>query len=206
MQHVTILDHPLAQDALTHLRDTTTTTPDFRKYSEQISKLLIEEAAALLPVSKKPVTTPLTDTDGLVLREEIVLMTILRAGLSMLTPAMHLFPKAPVGFAGLARDEQTALAKEYYWKLPKITKQDTVLLLDPMLATGGSLLHVLKKIHTAKQIILITIVCAPEGIKTLTAAFPDIRIITAAVDEKLNDKKYIVPGLGDFGDRYFATE
>ncbi len=206
MQNLTILDHPLAQNALTHLRETTTTTSEFRKNSEIISKLLIEEAASLLPVFKKTITTPLTDTDGYLLKEEIVLMTILRAGLAMLTPAMQLFPSAAVGFAGLARDEQTALAREYYWKLPRITKQDTVLLLDPMLATGGSLLHVLKKIHDAKQIILITIISAPEGITTLTTAFPNIRIVTAAVDEKLNDKKFLIPGLGDFGDRYFGTE
>lgn len=205
MQKVTILKHPLAQQALSHLRDTTTSTADFRSNAEIISSLLLTEAASSLLLTQKSIMTPLTTTAGNYLEENIVIVTILRAGLAMLGPTLKIFPHAPVGLVGLARDEKTALADEYYVKLPNITDESVVFLLDPMLATGGSLLHVLKKITKAKEIRLVTIISAPEGITAINTAFPNVHIITGAVDEKLNDKKFIVPGLGDFGDRYFGT-
>jgi uracil phosphoribosyltransferase len=141
-----------------------------------------------------------------IVEHNLVVITILRAGLAMTSSAISLFPEASVGFAGLRRDEKTAIAEEYYWQIPKISASDIVLLLDPMLATGGSLLHVLRKLETTKNVRLITIISAPEGVAAIHNEFPNLPIYTAAVDEKLNDKKYIVPGLGDFGDRYFGTE
>lgn len=141
------------------------------------------------------------------LATNILIITILRAGLAMLEPAMQFFPNAPIGIAGIKRDEQTAVANEYYWNVPNIDQHTTILLLDPMLATGGSMLSVLEKIakENPKEIRIVSVVSAPEGIKAIHTAFPNIHIFTAAVDSHLNDKKYIVPGLGDFGDRYFGT-
>jgi len=206
MQKVTVLKNPLAQQALSHLRDRTTSTTDFRSNAEILSSQLLMEAASNLPLTQKNIKTPLTTTTGNYLEENIVIVTILRAGLAMLGPALKIFPYAPVGLVGLARDEKTALAAEYYIKLPNINDKSIIFLLDPMLATGGSLLHVLEKIIGAKEIRLVTIISAPEGIEAINKSFPIVKIFTAAVDEKLNDKKFIVPGLGDFGDRYFGTE
>lgn len=206
MQNVTIINHPFAQDALTHLRDKSTSTQDFRIYAEKISSILIFEASRDLATRKKSIETPLEKMDGEVIAAQVVIATIFRAGLAMLGPAVTLFPSTPVGFIGLERDEKTAVAKEYYWKMPEITNDSIVLLLDPMLATGGSLIHVLEKIKEAKEIRIVTIISAPEGIRAVNNAFPNVRIVTGAIDKKLNDKKFIVPGLGDFGDRYFGTE
>lgn len=206
MQNVTIINHPFVQDALTHLRDKSASTQDFRIYAEKISSVLIFEASRDLATRKKNIETPLEKMDGEIIAAQVVIATIFRAGLAMLGPAVTLFPSAPVGFIGLARDEKTAVAKEYYWKMPEITNDSIVLLLDPMLATGGSLMHVLEKIKEAKEIRIVAIISAPEGIRAVNNAFPNVRIVTGAIDEKLNDKKFIVPGLGDFGDRYFGTE
>lgn len=207
MKNIFVNSHPLVADYLTTLRDKHTTTKEFRSAAEQISTLLLTDACKNISLSDKEIETPLTRMSAPVLAENIVLFTILRAGLAMLYPAMRMFPDASVGFAGLARDETTAIAKEYYWKMPEITKGSFVFLLDPMLATGGSLLYVLRKIaKIPKQIILVTVITAPEGIAAIHNEFPDVMIYTGVVDEKLNDKKFIVPGLGDFGDRYFGTE
>ncbi|MBI2442657.1 MAG: uracil phosphoribosyltransferase [Candidatus Levybacteria bacterium] len=207
MENVFVSSHPLVLTALSFLRDKTTPRSAFRHYARIIAMLLITEASYDLLLKEKKLTTPLQPTFGMVAEEHVVLMTIFRAGLSMLEPALDLFPHAPVGFAGLVRDEKTAVASEYYWKVPRLTKESVVFLLDPMLATGGSLLHVLKKIQTpVKQIRLVTIISAPEGITSIHDQFPGVLIFTGAVDEKLNNQKFIVPGLGDFGDRYFGTE
>ncbi|MDP3940737.1 MAG: uracil phosphoribosyltransferase [bacterium] len=205
MKNVFVSSHPLVADLLTILRDKQTGIREFRSTAEQISSLLITDASGDLSLSTKAIETPLTKMHAPVLSENIVLFTILRAGLAMLHPAMKLFPSAEVGFAGLRRNEQTAIAEEYYWKMPTITKNSLVFLLDPMLATGGSALCVLRKIKQAKEIRLVTIISAPEGITAIHSAFPNVRIYTGAVDQKLNARKYIVPGLGDFGDLYFGT-
>lgn len=206
MQNVTIVDKPLVQDALTHLRDKTTSTREFRFYAETIASLLIAETSSDLSTTEKNIDTPLTKTRGMNIHANIILVTILRAGLAMLGPALRLFPDATIGLAGLRRDEKTAVAKEYYWQMPEITKDSIVFLFDPMLATGGSIMHVLKKLKGTKEIRVVTIISAPEGIAAVNKAFSNVRIVTGAIDEKLNDKKFIVPGLGDFGDRYFGTE
>lgn len=207
MKNVFVNSHPLVANYLTTLRDKHTTTKEFRSSAEQISTLLLTDACKNISLANKEVETPILKMVSPVISENIVLFTILRAGLAMLYPAMRMFPDASVGFAGLARDERTAIAKEYYWKMPEITKGSLVFLLDPMLATGGSLLYVLRKIaKIPKQIILVTVITAPEGIAAIHNEFPDVKIFTAAVDEKLNSQKFIIPGLGDFGDRYFGTE
>jgi len=125
----------------------------------------------------------------------------------MLFGVLELVPNTRVGFVGLERDEKTAIAKEYYWKIPTVTKNTVVMVVDPMLATGGSAIHVLKRIaaEKPKKLQLVSVIAAPEGIKAVNDLFPDVKIFTAAVDEKLNTQKYIVPGLGDYGDRYFGT-
>lgn len=136
-----------------------------------------------------------------------VVVPVLRSGIAMLYPSLQLLPDAKVGFAGLVRDETTAVAHEYYWNIPKIGKNNSVIIIDPMLATGGTILHVLKKIilENPKDIWIVSIVATAQGIKKVHDIFPDIQIITASIDEGLNNKNYIVPGLGDFGDRYFGT-
>lgn len=207
MKNVSITQHSLAQDALTHLRDKTTPLASYRLYAKRITELLLADATRNLSVKEKTVRTPLGPTKGQVDNEKLVLVTIFRAGLSMLPTALKLFPDSPVGFAGLRRDEKTAIAQEYYWNMPKMTQETSVLLLDPMLATAGSALHVLRKLQQgeSKQIRLVCIIAAPEGIQAIEQEFPNVQIYTAAVDEKLNAQKFIVPGLGDFGDRYFGT-
>ncbi|MBI4080392.1 MAG: uracil phosphoribosyltransferase [Candidatus Levybacteria bacterium] len=207
MENVHVVSNPFVADALTHLRDKTTATQEFRHFSDIICQILIAES--LKDVSMLPVTieTPLTTIKGQKLAENVIVIPILRAGVAMLPSALTVFPKAKVGFIGLQRDEQTAIAKEYYWKMPHITAEDIVLITDPMLATGGSTVHLLHKI-AKKQTKIVRVVCviaAPEGIHAIQKAFPNVHIITAAVDDHLNDKKFIVPGLGDYGDRYFGT-
>jgi len=153
------------------------------------------------------IDTPIGKTTGSKLNEEVVFIPVLRAGVAMLFGAIQLLPKSKVGFVGLERDENTAIASEYYWKLPSITQNTTVIVTDPMLATGGSLVHLLRQIvpKKPKQIIIVSVVAAGEGVQVLEKEFPGVKVYTAALDEKLNDKKYIVPGLGDYGDRYFGT-
>lgn len=206
MQNVTILKSPLVQDSLTRLRDKSTSTQQFRLHAEKIASMLIATACDDLKTTEKNIETPITSMQGTYLTADIILVTILRAGLAMLGPAIKCFPDAPIGLAGLTRDEKTAIAKEYYWQMPEITKNSIIFLFDPMLATGGSLSHVLERMREAREVRVITIISAPEGIAAVNKAFPNSKIVTAAVDEKLNDQKFIVPGLGDFGDRYFGTK
>lgn len=206
MKNVFVISHPLVLDALTNLRDTSTSLAGYRFHATRITELLLHEATANLTVKTKRITTPLATIEGKIVGDHITIVTIFRAGLSMLPAALALFPNSPVGFAGLARDEKTAAASEYYWKMPTISSMTTVLLLDPMLATGGSLLHVLRKIEKPKQIKIISVLSAPEGIAAIHKEFPDVLIFTAAIDKRLNNQKFIVPGLGDFGDRYFGTD
>ena len=208
MENVIIQRDPIVTDALAHLRDKATDTKRFRKYADSISYQLLGAAVSENDLEEKEIETPLTKTTTQVFRQNFVFITILRAGLAMLPAVFKIFPSIPVGFVGLKRDEKTAIAHEYYANVPAINSETIVLLADPMLATGGSMISAIRKInlYNPKEIRLISIVCAPEGIAAVHNEFPNIKIVTAAVDSQLNDKKYIVPGLGDFGDRYFCTE
>lgn len=207
MKNVTVVDHPLIKHSLTVLRDKRTGTEEFRKHAGIVSKILVLEATKHLKVTHSRVETPLASFSGSKLEENIVVVPVLRAGLAMLFAIQDFLPGAGVGFIGLERDEQTAVAREYYQKIPKILASHIVLAIDPMLATGGSFDDTLTalKARGAKRLMVVSVVSAPEGLARVTKAHPDVPIITGAIDERLNDKAYIVPGLGDFGDRYFGT-
>lgn len=204
---VHIVDHPFVVDSLTHLRNKNTELQKYRHHSDKICQLLFAEAIRGLKFSSIEIETPITKIESQILAEELVVVPVLRAGLAMMFGAMHLLPKSKFGFVGLERDEETAIAKEYYWKLPTLNQNSVVIVTDPMLATGGSTLHVLKRIaqENPKTIRVVCVIAAPEGIELIQTNFPEIEIYTAAVDSHLNEKKYIVPGLGDYGDRYFGT-
>jgi len=208
MDNVIIDTSAITQDALGYLRDKNTDIRLFRYYADRVAFSLMQFALTEKDLVNKNIETPVGGTTIQQLQGKFVFVTILRAGLAMLPAALHIIPTAPVGFLGLKRDEETAVAQEYYRNLPSIDSDTTVILADPMLATGGSMLHTLTQIasYNPKEIRVVTVICAPEGIAKVQEKFPDSTIVTAAVDEKLNDKKYIVPGLGDFGDRYFGTE
>jgi uracil phosphoribosyltransferase len=165
------------------------------------------EATKDVPMNERTIETPLAATTGYSIQESLVFVPVLRAGISMLFPARDFLPSAPVGFIGLERDEATAVAREYYKKLPQTLKDKRVLILDPMLATGGSLIDTIAALEnkSTSTICAVCIVAAPEGIELLNRRYPEVDIYTAAVDSHLDDKKFIVPGLGDFGDRYFGT-
>lgn len=202
-----VVKHPLVQDSLGHLRNVDTPLAGFRHHSDKICQLLFVEAIHSLSSQTVEIKTPLGPTSVQRLSDEVIVVPVLRAGLAMLFGAMHVLPKSKIGFVGLERDEETALARRYYWKLPPITKNSVVAVTDPMLATGGSLAHVLKEVESKKpkSIIVVSVVSAPEGVARLEKEFPSVQIYTAALDDYLNDKKYIVPGLGDYGDRYFGS-
>jgi len=208
MKNLHIVEHPLIRDSLTHLRNKDTEIQKFRHHSDKICQHLFLEAIRDLETRQVTVTTPLQETEGSKLTNEVVVVPVLRSGIAMLFGALKLLPKLKVGFVGLERDEKTAVASQYYWKLPRITRNSVIIVTDPMLATGGSLLHLLRKVSPTKprSIRLVCVIAAPEGVRAILHEFPDTDIYTAALDEKLNEKKYIVPGLGDYGDRYFGTE
>jgi uracil phosphoribosyltransferase len=203
-----LLDHSLSTHVVTHLRDRTTKPATFRTLAYQISLLLALEAMRNLATREVTVQTPLEAYPCRVLSDPIVLVPIFRAGISMVRPFTDLLPDVSVGYIGLERDEETAVARNYYCKLPPLgTKR--VLILDPMLATGGSAVQAIELVssHGAqlKDISLVCIVCAPEGVRAVEAIDPGINIYAAALDRELNAQKYIVPGLGDFGDRLYGT-
>ncbi len=203
---VTKVEHPLIEDVLSTLRDAATPQEDFRRLTKKLSSLLVFEASRDLPLRQVDIETPLERTTGGRLNVEIVLVPVLRAGMGMLDALLELFPGASVGYVGLERDEETAVARRYYLKLPDLPKRH-VFLLDPMLATGGSALAAIEALRDqgAQSIRLLCIVAAPEGVALLEKHCPDVQIYTAAVDRRLDERKYILPGLGDFGDRLFGT-
>ncbi len=203
---VTKVEHPLIEDVLSTLRDAATPREDFRRLTKKLSSLLVFEASRDLPLRQVDIETPLERTTGGRLNVEIVLVPVLRAGMGMLDALLELFPGASVGYVGLERDEETAVARRYYLKLPDLPKRH-VFLLDPMLATGGSALAAIEALREqgAQSIRLLCIVAAPEGVALLEKHCPDVQIYTAAVDRRLDERKYILPGLGDFGDRLFGT-
>ena len=202
-----MVDHPLVQDALAELRDVRTAPPAFRRAANRISVLLAAEALRDVPVSPAIVTTPLGPADGHVVKTDVVVVPVLRAGLGMLDAVLELLPSARVGHIGLQRDEATAIASRYYSKLPPSVADSFVLMIDPMLATGGSAAAAIDLIKAAgaKTIRMICIVSAPEGVRLLEARHPDVVIYTPVIDRELNPHKFIVPGLGDFGDRLYGT-
>jgi len=201
-----VSSHPLVGDSLRGLRDTSTTPEEFRVLARKIITLLLYEATADLPVKQGTVMTPLTEAPATSLDREVVAIPVLRAGLGLLAPVLELLPRVSVGYIGLERDEETAIARIYYQKLPKMAGK-VPLLLDPMLATGGSAARALDLIKEAggHDPRMICVVAAPEGVKVLEEQHPEVMIYAAALDEGLNDRAFIVPGLGDFGDRLFGT-
>ena len=202
-----MITHPLVHDALMELRDARTAPPAFRRAANRISVLLAAEALRDLPASAATVTTPLGPADGRVVLTDVVVVPVLRAGLGMLDAVLELLPTARVGHIGLQRDEATAIASRYYSKLPPNLADSHVLMIDPMLATGGSAVAAIDLIKAAgaKAISMICIVSAPEGVSLLERAHPDVAVFTPVVDKELNTHKFIVPGLGDFGDRLYGT-
>ncbi|HEV8648781.1 MAG TPA: uracil phosphoribosyltransferase [Actinomycetes bacterium] len=203
---LTVVDHPLARTMLTALRDAATSPPLFRLLAKRLALTLVVEATRTVPTEARRVTTPLAEADGSRIAAPLVAVPILRAGLGMLEAVTELFPEVAVGYIGLERDHATFQPSAYYSKLPPL-EGAWVLLLDPMLATGGSASAACARLFAADpaRVTLLSVVAAPEGIDRLAAEHPRLDIVTAAVDERLNDAAYIVPGLGDFGDRLYGT-
>jgi uracil phosphoribosyltransferase len=203
-----ILNHPLIAHKLTFMRNKETGTKDFRQNLDEIAGLMAYEISRDIPLNDVEIETPLTKTIGKVLSKDIVLVPILRAGLGMVDGIVSLIPTAKVGHVGLYRDETTLMPHEYYAKFPNNMANSIVMILDPMLATGGSAVAAidLVKSRGAKIVKLVSLVGAPEGVKEVTDHHPDVDIYLAALDEKLNEIGYIVPGLGDAGDRIFGTK
>ena len=203
-----VVDHPFITDSLAHLRDQYTELAKFRRHSDQLCRLLFAEAIRGLDFNEVDVTTPLEVTiQAKKLKDEVIVVPVLRSGLAMLFGALDLLPKSKIGFVGLERDEETAVAHEYYYKMPKIRANSVVIVTDPMLATGGTLLNLLQKLapQKPKELRVVSVISAPEGIEAIRKEFPEVKIFTAAIDKCLNEVKYIVPGIGDYGDRYFGT-
>lgn len=207
MQNLHIVSHPLIDHSLTILRDRETDTGAFKRHAAIVSQLLIVEATRDIPVSDKQVETPMASMAGKTVEKSLVLVPVLRAGLSMLYAASEFLPWASVGFIGLERDEKTAVAREYYEKFPSDLHKKRILILDPMLATGGSLIDTMTALQKkgARDVCAVCVVAAPEGVEVVNSRFPKMPVYTAAVDDHLNEQKYIIPGLGDFGDRCFGS-
>jgi len=204
---VTVIAHPLVQHNLARLRDKRTQSQEFRRLLGEIAALMLYEATRDFAVKKISIETPLASTHGFQLEREVVLVPVLRAGLGMLDSILQLIPHVRVGFIGLKREETTLRAQFYHKSLPKNLEQFEVILIDPMLATGGSAVAALDLLvgQGAKHIRLVNLVAAPEGIRAVQKNYPRVPIYTAAVDKKLNERGFILPGLGDAGDRLFGT-
>lgn len=203
----TVVDHPLAQVRLTAIRDTQTDSRAFRAALRDLTRMLVFEATRDLPVRTRPVMTPVARTTGYEVENPPLLVPVLRAGLGMADASMVMLPEAQMGFVGLARDETTLQPRSYMESLPELLEGRSVFLLDPMLATGGSLLHAVELLRTrgADKITCLCVLAAPEGIKRLEDSGIDLRLFVASIDERLNDSGFIVPGLGDAGDRQFGA-
>lgn len=209
MANVFVLDHPLIQHKLTYIRDKNTGTKEFRELVDEVAMLMAFEITRNLPLQETTVQTPVTESKTQVLAgKKIGLIPILRAGLGMVDGMLNLLPAAKVGHVGLYRDPDTLQPVEYYIKLPSDIAERDLIVMDPMLATGGSAndaIHSLKK-RGAKKIRLMCLVAAPEGVELIKENHPDVDIYLGALDDRLDDKGYIVPGLGDAGDRLFGTK
>jgi uracil phosphoribosyltransferase len=204
---VHVVRHPLVEDVLARLRDRDTPCDEFRRLAHRVSLLVVAEATRDLATAESSVETPLETARVRRLAARVVTVPVLRAGLGMLDAFLELVPGAQVGYFGLERNEATAVARRYYEKVPKDLADAVVFLLDPMLATGGSAAMALDGLFRlgAKHVRLLSIVAAPQGVAHLEATAPAAAIYTAALDRALNDRKYILPGLGDFGDRLYGT-
>ncbi len=208
-EHLTIVEHPLVQHKLTLMREKDTSTAVFRQLLREISMLLAYEVTRDLPLTTKRIETPLVEMDAPVLKgKKLALVSILRAGNGLLDGVLELIPSARVGFVGLYRDEETLMPVQYYFKVPVGLENRRVIAVDPMLATGNSSVAAidLLKESGATDIRFLCLLAAPEGVKRMQEAHPDVPIVTAALDERLNDVGYILPGLGDAGDRMFGTK
>ena len=207
MKGVTVITHPLVQHDLTRLRDLRTQSQEFRRVLSEVAALMLYEATRSFAVRATSVKTPLAAARGFRLRREVLLVPVLRAGLGMLDSILQLIPNARVGFIGLKREETTLRATSYHKSLPKDLRRLEVILIDPMLATGGSAVAAMDLLYErgAKHVRLVNLVAAPEGVRHVRRHYPDLPIFTAAVDRKLNERGYIVPGLGDAGDRLFGV-
>ena len=203
-----VLNHPLITHKLTQMRKTKTGTKDFRENLDEIAELMAYEVCRDLPVQPVEIETPVAPCVGYELSKEVIIVPILRAGIGLLDGIRRLVPTAKVGFIGLYRDEETLEPHEYFAKFPKGLEDAVVMVVDPMLATGGSAVAALDAIKArgAKNIKLVCLVGVPEGVKTVQTAHPDVDIYLAAMDDHLNERGYIVPGLGDAGDRIFGTK
>lgn len=203
-----IVSHPLVEDVLVSLRDEATPPTEFRRLARRVGLLLAAEATRDLATQPGTVVTPLETAAVRRLATRVVAVPVLRAGLGLLDAFLDLVPQAQVGYFGLERNEETAVARRYYEKVPKDLGQAVVFLLDPMLATGGSAAMAVDGLRSlgASRVRLLSVVSAPEGVRHLEEAAPDVEIYTAALDRELNERKYILPGLGDFGDRLYGTQ
>jgi len=204
---VTVISHPLVQHNLSRLRDRRTGPQEFRRVLSEVAALMLYEATRSFAVKPVSVRTPLAPSRGFQLRREVVLVPVLRAGLGMLDSILQLIPHARVGFIGLKREETTLRAMFYHKSLPRQLGRFEVILIDPMLATGGSAVAAMDLLSElgAEHVRLVNLVAAPEGIRRVRAHYPNLPIFTAAVDRKLDERGYIVPGLGDAGDRLFGV-
>ncbi len=207
MKGVTLITHPLVQHNLTRLRDQTTEPQEFRRVLSEVAALMIYEATRSFAIKPISVRTPLARTRGAKLSGEVVLVPVLRAGLGMLDSILQLIPQARVGFIGLKREEQTLRAQSYHASLPRDLRRCEVILIDPMLATGGSTVAAVTLLTElgARQVRLVNLVAAPEGISHALSHCPTLHIFTAAIDDGLDERGFIRPGLGDAGDRLFGV-
>jgi uracil phosphoribosyltransferase len=206
MAHV--VDHPLVQHKLSLMRQESTPTMQFRSLLAEVAMLIVYEATRDLPLTTRSITTPLQTFDAPVLKgKKLVLVSILRAGNGFLDGMLRVLPSARVGHVGMARDETTHLPSEYYFKMPPDMEAREVIVVDPMLATGNSAIAAIARVKRTqpKSIKFVCLVAAPEGVAALEAAHPDVTIYTASIDSHLNENAYIVPGLGDAGDRIYGT-
>ncbi len=201
-----VVNHPVAEHALSFLRAKQTSAAEYRALCKRVFQILLTKALENLEMYNSTVDTPICECQVRFLKNRTVFVPVLRAGLAALSPALEFLPEASVGYFGLQRNEITATPEFYYSKLPEISNTD-VFVLDPMLATGGSCEYVFERLNemNAKTLSLISVIAAQEGIDRILKKFPSVNIYTVAVDEKLNDQKFIVPGLGDFGDRFNGT-
>ena len=208
-EHLTVVTHPLVQHKLSIMRDKATSTSKFRQLLREISMLLAYEVTRDLPLTSVRIDTPLCPMDAPMLQgRKLALVSILRAGNGLLDGILELIPAARVGFVGLYRDPETLQPVQYYCKLPPDLDQRWTIVVDPMLATGNSSAAAIDliKAQGARNVIFLCLLAAPEGVERMRQAHPDVRIVTAALDDHLNDHGYIVPGLGDAGDRMFGTK
>lgn len=203
-----VLNHPLITHKLTQMRQVQTGTKDFRENLDEIAELMAYEVCRDLPVEPVDIETPVAPCTGYQLSKEVIIVPILRAGIGLLDGIRRLVPTAKVGFIGMYRDEETLEPHEYFAKFPKDLEHAVVMVVDPMLATGGSAVAAIDVIkqRSAKNIKLVCLVGVPEGVRAVQKAHPDVDIYLAAMDDHLNEKGYIVPGLGDAGDRIFGTK